>query len=308
MASRSMFDQASALAQQAGVVLNARFRQRGTNIAFWRREIQRLTDILNSREEKEERQERMQNVLQRIFQLRSSRSNLLKEIRRVATRRLVRISYRVQIMASINEIQVAANGTDIVNTIQDPIFTLRKPPSDQTPTIATIRREAREYITTLTANFYRRVRIVPSGENPSTDLSPEGLYYGYSDTLPDRTELRVSLVRDSGSRESLSNFMNLRMRNADECKLYSMGLNSDWNNKRGYCAVNALLHHFKGLPRFKNLTRDSIFDTMDKLDPFFDIDNMTVKDVLTFCRLKDVSCYVVGVGNRLRAKYISKNI
>jgi len=249
----------------------------------------------------------MTNVLQRISQLRALRAPLLSEIRRVATRRLARISYRVQIMASINEIQVSAAGVDIVNTIQEPIFTLSRIPLDQTPSIATIRREARNHITTLTANFYRRVRIVPSGENPATDLTPGGLYYGYSDTLPDRTELRVFLVRGSGISESLSDFMNLRMRNADECKLYSMGLNSDWNNKKGYCVANALLHQFKGLPRFKNLTRDSIFDTLDEVNPFFDTDNMTVKDVLTFCKLKDVSCYVVGVGNRLRAKYISKN-
>lgn len=206
-------------------------------------------------------------------------------------------NYVIEARITLYNIKAMRDGVEIVDTITNPVFTISNVSG---LTKQMIKQKLDTYIDTHTNNAYY-LRITNTGEQAPMDLSPAGIYRNpIFMRVPDDIQYNITSTNNRRNYR----FENLPIRNFDDPILCSIGINSEvWNTKKDECGINALLHQFQGCDRFKNMTRESIYDDID-LD---EGDVITVSSIIKFCVMHDISVYIIGIGNKLEYKHISKN-
>ena len=147
------------------------------------------------------------------------------------------------------------------------------------------------------------IYIVKTGIEPILDYSDEGITKNneYRTLLLD-TEYTLNTIRNDEI--ILNEYDDLELRGSETLKLYSVGLNNDdIQDIEGECVLNGIMHNYKD--EMKNITRTSILSEMGITRDIKNQVRIAIKNIKDWCRLKDVSLYLVGINNRVMYKYIS---
>ena len=253
------------------------------------------------------RQQVRQNLTQQLIPQISNRqrrglftSQILPQIQRFHKH-----TYIITPSLTIVNIKANTTGVEIIESSQNPIIyiTQDKPLSkDKKKRKREIFRLIQNYINKLRP-VYGYIRLYNNNQHPPINMSRHGIYYNnkYKSLQKDTTYNLQELAKTGKVKNT---FNNLTLRQYNEPKLYSLGLESTWNTKEGQCVLNGLLHTYKDSKRFQNMTRESILNEMELPENTTDVSIYHIKQ---WYKKKDISLYMLDINNTLKHKFISKN-
>ena len=148
------------------------------------------------------------------------------------------------------------------------------------------------------------IRIIMDGENPEFTFARNGIFHNSRyKSLQRETEYDLNKITDT----TTSTHDNLVLRDTEAPKLYSLGLDdSSIQTADGECILNGIIHRFAGDTHCINMTRASILTEMNNLSVIRSKISITIRHIIDWCLLKDISLYLLGVNNILIYKSISK--
>lgn len=256
------------------------------------------------------------NEIKRIKKLRKRNLQHIKKQKRLKLeeRRKIQKKFRAEILPEIKKpplyqitpqitIYHQRYGADTIETIE----TIVNPIIEHTGRLSIDEDKRKTKIFSLIKAFIDEletasghIRVVNSGETPPFDFSNNGIYRNERyKTLQRDTQFEIVKTLSNG-KEVMREYQDLVLRATENPLLYSLGLNDVIiHTKDNECILNDIIHHFQGENRFKNITRESILQEMSNTTG-----DITVKDIINWCSLKEISLYLIGINNELLDKFI----